>query len=301
MSSGFLENYRKVSTWTPRRRRGVTSCVWPWPCPSRARRSPPAARPVRARRARAEAAAHRPPAGPPTGTCPGSQRRRPHQRAQRFNQANPNDQIQGTTFQNDAYKTRIRTAVGANQAPTIIWGWGGGTLRSYVQAGQVEDLSSWFDQNAARQEPPVLLVVRARHGEREDLRDARRDGAADHPLLEQAGVREGRRPAPAVVGRHHEPRRQVQRRGRRAVLARRPVAVDEHDVAGVPLRPHRRLGGVPGGRRRPAGRVVQPRGARRASRRCRTWSRPTASSRASRRSPPTPTPTSPCSTPTRPR
>jgi raffinose/stachyose/melibiose transport system substrate-binding protein len=67
----------------------------------------------------------------------------------RFNQANPDSQIQGTTFQNDAYKTRIRTAVGANQAPTIIWGWGGGTLRSYVQAGQVEDLTSWFDQNAA--------------------------------------------------------------------------------------------------------------------------------------------------------
>jgi raffinose/stachyose/melibiose transport system substrate-binding protein len=67
----------------------------------------------------------------------------------RWNQANPNDQIQGTTFQNDAYKTRIRTAVGANQAPTIIWGWGGGTLRSYVQAGQVEDLSAWFDQNAS--------------------------------------------------------------------------------------------------------------------------------------------------------
>ena len=66
-----------------------------------------------------------------------------------FNQANPNDTIKGTTFQNDAYKTRIRTAVGANQAPTIIWGWGGGTLRTYVQAGQVDDLTSWFDQNAA--------------------------------------------------------------------------------------------------------------------------------------------------------
>ncbi len=64
-----------------------------------------------------------------------------------FNKANPNDQITGTTFQNDAYKTRIRTAVGANQAPTIIWGWGGGTLRSYVKAGQVEDLTSWFGQN----------------------------------------------------------------------------------------------------------------------------------------------------------
>ncbi|HJP77473.1 MAG TPA: extracellular solute-binding protein [Pseudonocardiaceae bacterium] len=65
----------------------------------------------------------------------------------RFNKANPNGQITGTTFQNDAYKTKIRTAIGAGQAPTIIWGWGGGTLRSYVNAGQVDDLTSWFDQH----------------------------------------------------------------------------------------------------------------------------------------------------------
>jgi len=66
----------------------------------------------------------------------------------RFNQANPNEKITPTTFQNDAYKTKIKTAIGAGQAPTIIWGWGGGTLRSYVKAGQVEDLTSWFDQNS---------------------------------------------------------------------------------------------------------------------------------------------------------
>ncbi|MFC5833964.1 extracellular solute-binding protein [Nonomuraea insulae] len=68
---------------------------------------------------------------------------------QRFNQANPNSQIATTTFQNDAYKTKIKTAIGAGQAPTIIWGWGGGGLRSYVQAGQVDDLTPWFDQNPA--------------------------------------------------------------------------------------------------------------------------------------------------------
>ncbi|MEO3801763.1 extracellular solute-binding protein [Nonomuraea sp. B1E8] len=66
---------------------------------------------------------------------------------ERFNKANPNGQIAGTTFQNDAFKTKIKTAIGAGQAPTLIWGWGGGTLRSYVQAGQVDDLTSWFDQN----------------------------------------------------------------------------------------------------------------------------------------------------------
>ncbi|MFC7308213.1 extracellular solute-binding protein [Streptomyces monticola] len=64
-----------------------------------------------------------------------------------FNKAHPKSKINGTTFQNDAYKTKIKTAIGAGEAPTLIWGWGGGTLRSYVKAGQVEDLTSWFGDN----------------------------------------------------------------------------------------------------------------------------------------------------------
>ena len=65
----------------------------------------------------------------------------------RFNQANPSTKIKQNTFQNDAYKAKIKTAIGAGQAPTIIWGWGGGGLKSYVKAGQVEDLTSWFSDN----------------------------------------------------------------------------------------------------------------------------------------------------------
>ncbi|MEU9554354.1 extracellular solute-binding protein [Streptomyces fumanus] len=65
-----------------------------------------------------------------------------------YNKAHPDGQINDTTFQNDAYKTKIKTAIGAGQAPTIIWGWGGGTLRTYAQAGQVEDLTSWFDEHS---------------------------------------------------------------------------------------------------------------------------------------------------------
>ncbi|MGV9386629.1 extracellular solute-binding protein [Nonomuraea sp. NPDC003707] len=68
---------------------------------------------------------------------------------ERFNKANPTGQLATTMFQNDAFKTKIKTAIGAGEAPTIIWGWGGGGLKSYVQAGQVDDLTSWFDQNAA--------------------------------------------------------------------------------------------------------------------------------------------------------
>jgi len=67
----------------------------------------------------------------------------------RFNKANADSKITPTFFQNDAYKQKIKTAIGAGQAPTMIWGWGGGGLKSYVDAGQVEDLTGWFGENAA--------------------------------------------------------------------------------------------------------------------------------------------------------
>jgi raffinose/stachyose/melibiose transport system substrate-binding protein len=66
----------------------------------------------------------------------------------RFNDANSGSQIKTTEFQNDAFKQKIKTAIGAGQGPTLIWGWGGGGLKSYVDAGQVEDLTGWFSQNA---------------------------------------------------------------------------------------------------------------------------------------------------------
>jgi raffinose/stachyose/melibiose transport system substrate-binding protein len=67
----------------------------------------------------------------------------------RFNKANADTKITPTFFQNDAYKQKIKTAIGAGQAPTMIWGWGGGGLKSYVDASQVVDLTDWFGQNAA--------------------------------------------------------------------------------------------------------------------------------------------------------
>ncbi|GAA2702682.1 extracellular solute-binding protein [Actinoplanes palleronii] len=67
----------------------------------------------------------------------------------RFNKANSANQIKVTAIQNDAYKDKLKTSLGAGQAPSIIWGWGGGGLKSYVDAGQVDDLTDWFGQNAA--------------------------------------------------------------------------------------------------------------------------------------------------------
>ena len=65
----------------------------------------------------------------------------------RFNKANPKSKIDVTLFANDAYKQKVKTAIGAGKGPTLIWGWGGGGLKSYVEADQVMDLTSWFDDN----------------------------------------------------------------------------------------------------------------------------------------------------------
>ncbi|MBA8793296.1 raffinose/stachyose/melibiose transport system substrate-binding protein [Friedmanniella endophytica] len=67
----------------------------------------------------------------------------------RFNAANASSKIAYTEFANDAYKTKIKTALGAGQGPSIIWGWGGGGLQEYVKNDQVEDLTDWFGQNDA--------------------------------------------------------------------------------------------------------------------------------------------------------
>ena len=63
--------------------------------------------------------------------------------------------IEVTFFQNDPYKAKIRTAVGAGEAPTLIFGWGGGILKSYADAGQVDDLTSWLGENAAFKDQPI--------------------------------------------------------------------------------------------------------------------------------------------------
>src|SRR5262245_7864839 len=58
-----------------------------------------------------------------------------------WNDHHPDQQFTVQAFANDPYKAKIRTALGAGQAPTLIYGWGGGMLASYVQAGKVDDLS----------------------------------------------------------------------------------------------------------------------------------------------------------------
>ncbi|WP_017538236.1 extracellular solute-binding protein [Nocardiopsis halophila] len=62
-----------------------------------------------------------------------------------WNEANPDREIAVEWFANDAYKEKIRTAVGSGQAPTLVFSWAGGTLADYARSGQVQDLSGQVD------------------------------------------------------------------------------------------------------------------------------------------------------------
>lgn len=58
-----------------------------------------------------------------------------------WNKGNPDKKVAIEFFANDAYKEKIRTAIGSSQAPTLIYSWSGATLADYVANGKVEDLT----------------------------------------------------------------------------------------------------------------------------------------------------------------
>ncbi len=65
----------------------------------------------------------------------------------RFEAANPGVKVEVSPIANDAYKDKIKVALGANAAPCIFPSWGGGPLAAYVKAGQVIDLTSQVTAN----------------------------------------------------------------------------------------------------------------------------------------------------------
>src|SRR5947208_8696169 len=59
-----------------------------------------------------------------------------------WNAANAADKISFQYYANDAYKQKVRVAIGANDAPVIFENWAGGTLKDYADVGKVEDLNA---------------------------------------------------------------------------------------------------------------------------------------------------------------
>ncbi|WP_119070612.1 extracellular solute-binding protein [Aggregatilinea lenta] len=81
------------------------------------------------------------------------------QAADRYMADNPDVSVEVVPMQNDPYKTRIRTAMGAGDAPCIFLSWGGGPLYEYVKADQVLDLTDYMnaDDYAANRFVPASL------------------------------------------------------------------------------------------------------------------------------------------------
>lgn len=63
-----------------------------------------------------------------------------------FNSSHPSIQATINYFENDPYKQKLQVAMGAHTPPDIFFGWGGGVLKSYIDANDVYDMTS--DLNA---------------------------------------------------------------------------------------------------------------------------------------------------------
>src|SRR5215831_6305320 len=63
------------------------------------------------------------------------------QAVDRFKQDHPGIPVDVVAINNDAYKTKIKVAVGAGNAPCVFPTWGGGPLQEYVNANQILDLT----------------------------------------------------------------------------------------------------------------------------------------------------------------
>ncbi|GHO91629.1 sugar ABC transporter substrate-binding protein [Reticulibacter mediterranei] len=61
--------------------------------------------------------------------------------ASRFNSKHTDIHATINFFQNDPYKQKIQVAMGAHNPPDIFIGWGGGVLKSYIDANDVYDLT----------------------------------------------------------------------------------------------------------------------------------------------------------------
>jgi raffinose/stachyose/melibiose transport system substrate-binding protein len=58
-----------------------------------------------------------------------------------FNSAHSNIRAVVDFFQNDPYKQKLQVSMGARNPPDIFFGWGGGVLKSYIDANDVYDMT----------------------------------------------------------------------------------------------------------------------------------------------------------------
>ncbi len=66
-----------------------------------------------------------------------------------FNSKHSNIHATLNFFENDPYKQKLQVAMGAHNPPDIFFGWGGGILKSYIDANDVYDMTNDFNSDPA--------------------------------------------------------------------------------------------------------------------------------------------------------
>jgi len=61
-----------------------------------------------------------------------------------YEKAHPGIKIVHETFENESYKTKIKSAVAANELPDIFYTWGGGFSKSFVESGKVFAIDDYY-------------------------------------------------------------------------------------------------------------------------------------------------------------
>jgi xylobiose transport system substrate-binding protein len=64
-------------------------------------------------------------------------------------------------FSNTVYANKLRVAMGTPNAPDVFFNWGGGSIATYVKAGQVEDLSGYFGKHPQVRDAFLPSVIQA--------------------------------------------------------------------------------------------------------------------------------------------
>ncbi|MFW6287905.1 MAG: extracellular solute-binding protein, partial [bacterium] len=75
----------------------------------------------------------------------------------RFEADNPGVTIKHVPIQNDNYKTKLQTAMAADNEPDIFMTWGSSSLEKYVANDKVLDLSSYLDEDWLENFTPAAM------------------------------------------------------------------------------------------------------------------------------------------------
>jgi len=75
-----------------------------------------------------------------------------------YQSAHPNIKVEVDATENETYKTKIRSAVAAGEAPDVFFYWSGGTMKGFVDAGALLPLDSYLDPDTKSKMLPGTTV-----------------------------------------------------------------------------------------------------------------------------------------------